>query len=42
VAEQRFPGERLQDLGQIGFHSLAGSGSEDDDGEFHAAASLAG
>ena len=38
VPEQRAPGERLQNLGQIGFHSLALTGSEDDDGEFHGAA----
>ena len=42
VPQQRPAGERLQDLGEIGFHSLALTGSEDDDGEFHEAASLAG
>ena len=41
VAQQRHAGERLQNLGEIGFHSLALTGSEDDDGEFHEAASLA-
>ena len=35
VAQQRPAGERLQDLGEIGFHSLALTGSEDDDGELH-------
>ena len=35
-------GERLQNLGEIGFHSLALTGSEDDDSELHEPASLAG
>jgi hypothetical protein len=41
VLEECPAGERLQDLGRIGVHSLALTGSEDDDGEFHAAAILA-
>ena len=41
VAQQWAAGERLQDLGKCGFHSLALTGSEDDNGEFHGAASLA-
>ena len=42
VPEQRHAGERLQNLGQIGLHSLALTGSEDHDGEFHEPASLSG
>jgi hypothetical protein len=41
MPEQRDAGERLQNLGEIGLHSLALTGSEDNDGEFHEAASLA-
>jgi len=41
VPEQWRAGERLQNLGEIGLHSLALTGSEDHNGEFHVAASLA-
>src|SRR6187551_1848142 len=41
VPQQWHAGERLQNLGEIGLHSLALAGSEDNDSEFHEAASLA-
>jgi hypothetical protein len=31
VGEQRPPGERVQDLGQVGVHALALAGGQDDD-----------
>ncbi len=42
MPQQRPAGERLQYLGESGFHSLALTGSENDDGELHGPGSIAG